>query len=98
MHAAKSLLGLFSLLTAVAALPAPMPTPVRTPSLLQLPSSSSISGGADPTATPQPGIPTASSAKTQLAGLTVATPVDDGTYDRDLFPTWDDQGDNCNTR
>lgn len=67
-----SLLGLFSLLTAVAAAPAPMPTP--------------------------PGIPTAASAKTQLAALTVATQVDDGAYERDLFPTWIDQGNNCNTR
>ncbi|KAJ4391818.1 hypothetical protein N0V93_005438 [Gnomoniopsis smithogilvyi] len=45
-----------------------------------------------------PGIPTAASAKTQLAGLTVATQVDDGAYDRDLFPTWIDQGNSCNTR
>lgn len=45
-----------------------------------------------------PGIPTAASAKTQLAALTVATQVDDGEYDRDLFPTWIDQGDSCNTR
>lgn len=45
-----------------------------------------------------PGIPTAASAKTQLAALTVATQVDDGEYDRDLFPTWIDQGNSCNTR
>lgn len=71
-HLGASLVGLLSLLTAVAAAPAPMPTP--------------------------PGIPTAAAAKTQLAALTVSTQVDDGLYDRDLFPTWIDQGNSCNTR
>ncbi|CAN8096330.1 unnamed protein product [Discula destructiva] len=45
-----------------------------------------------------PGIPSAASAKTALAGLTVATQVDDGNYDRDLFPHWSSQGNSCNTR
>ncbi|CAI6097706.1 unnamed protein product [Clonostachys chloroleuca] len=38
-------------------------------------------------ATP-PGIPSGSTAKTRLATLTVKAYVDDGTYDRDLFPHW----------
>ncbi|KAK9774933.1 hypothetical protein AB5N19_00026 [Seiridium cardinale] len=47
---------------------------------------------------PSPGnIPTAATAKTQLAALTVATQVDDGTYDRDLFPHWIESG-GCSTR
>ncbi|KAI1103467.1 hypothetical protein F4804DRAFT_228565 [Jackrogersella minutella] len=45
-----------------------------------------------------PGIPSGSAAKTQLAGLTVGTNVDDGNYDRDLFPTWDTIEGTCNTR
>lgn len=45
----------------------------------------------------QPGIPSASSAKTQLAALTVTTQVDDGNYDRDLFSTWDTIEGTCNT-
>ncbi|KAI1340798.1 hypothetical protein F5Y15DRAFT_32749 [Xylariaceae sp. FL0016] len=44
------------------------------------------------------GIPSTSSAKTQLAALTVATQVDDGNYDRDLFPTWITISGACNTR
>lgn len=79
-HLGASLLGLFSLLNAVVAAPAPMP--VAAPAPMPTP----------------PGIPTAASAKTQLASLTVATQVDDGEYDRDLFPTWIDQGNSCNTR
>ncbi|HEY3470268.1 MAG TPA: HNH endonuclease family protein [Amycolatopsis sp.] len=48
-------------------------------------------------ATP-PGIPTATTAKSELATLTVKA---DGTldgYSRDKFPHWIDQGDSCNTR
>ncbi|KAI0376723.1 hypothetical protein F5Y04DRAFT_285665 [Hypomontagnella monticulosa] len=45
-----------------------------------------------------PGIPSASSAKSQLAALTVAASSDTGTYDRDLFPTWDTISGTCNTR
>ena len=40
----------------------------------------------------------ASSAKSQLASLTVAAAVDDGKYERDLFPTWDTITGTCNTR
>ncbi|CAG9950257.1 hypothetical protein V2G26_007512 [Clonostachys chloroleuca] len=39
-------------------------------------------------ATP-PGIPSASSAKSLLGRLTVATLTDDGSYDRALFPHWE---------
>lgn len=48
-------------------------------------------------ATP-PGIPTATTAKSELATLTVKA---DGTldgYSRDKFPHWINQGDSCNTR
>lgn len=54
-----------------------------------------ITGAAD--ATP-PGIPSAATAKSNLATLTVAP---DGTidgYSRTLFPHWIDQGNSCNTR
>ncbi|KAK3339831.1 hypothetical protein B0T25DRAFT_466664 [Lasiosphaeria hispida] len=50
-----------------------------------------------PVPTP-PGIPAASTAKTQLASLTVKAYVDDGNYDRDLFPTWNTISGSCNTR
>lgn len=56
-----------------------------------------VSAAPAPMPTP-PGIPTASTAKTQLAALTVATQVDDGNYERDLFPTWDTIEGTCNTR
>ncbi|KAK4444216.1 hypothetical protein QBC34DRAFT_335504 [Podospora aff. communis PSN243] len=45
-----------------------------------------------------PGIPSASTAQTRLASLTVKAYVDDGTYDRDLFPTWNTIEGSCNTR
>ncbi|KXS13722.1 hypothetical protein M427DRAFT_58320 [Gonapodya prolifera JEL478] len=45
-----------------------------------------------------PGIPTTSTAKTLLAGLVVAAPVDTTTYKRDLFPTWNTISGTCNTR
>ncbi|KAI9369553.1 hypothetical protein BJX61DRAFT_137087 [Aspergillus egyptiacus] len=47
-------------------------------------------------ATP-PGIPSTSEAQSQLSALTVSSGSDSG-YDRDLFPHWSSQGDNCNTR
>ncbi|KAI1841129.1 hypothetical protein JX266_012664 [Neoarthrinium moseri] len=47
---------------------------------------------------PSPGgIPSTANAKSQLAALTVATAVDDGSYDRDLFPHWIESG-GCSTR
>ncbi|KAL2021724.1 hypothetical protein VTK56DRAFT_6667 [Thermocarpiscus australiensis] len=50
-----------------------------------------------PAPTP-PGIPSASTAKSQLASLTVKAAFDDGKYDRDLFPTWSTVSGACNTR
>ncbi|KAK3901772.1 hypothetical protein C8A05DRAFT_34538 [Staphylotrichum tortipilum] len=49
-------------------------------------------------ATSQPGIPSATTAKSQLAALTVKAAVDDGLYNRDLFPTWSTISGTCNTR
>ncbi|RYP04801.1 hypothetical protein DL764_004217 [Monosporascus ibericus] len=45
-----------------------------------------------------PGIPSPSSARRLLSGLKKATPIDDGTYDRDLFPHWGSIEGNCNAR
>lgn len=42
--------------------------------------------------------PDAETAKAQLAQLTVAPEGSGDGYDRDKFPHWLDQGDNCNTR
>ncbi|KAI8963157.1 hypothetical protein F5Y11DRAFT_167065 [Daldinia sp. FL1419] len=72
------------ILSASAALAAPTPIPVAGPAPMPMP-------------TP-PGIPSASSAKSQLASLTVKAAVDDGEYKRDLFPTWDTITGTCNTR
>lgn len=49
------------------------------------------------TATP-PGIPSSSTAGSELATLTVASSTHTTTYDRDLFPTWDTISGTCNTR
>ncbi|KAI1764609.1 hypothetical protein GGR53DRAFT_305624 [Hypoxylon sp. FL1150] len=73
---------LSGLLSATAVLAAPMPNPVATPMPMPTP----------------PGIPSASSAKSQLTSLTVASSADTTTYDRDLFPTWDTITGTCNTR
>jgi hypothetical protein len=48
-------------------------------------------------ATP-PGIPTAATARTYLAALTVAAWTHTTTYDRDLFPHWSTVSGSCNTR
>ncbi|MFK0249490.1 HNH endonuclease family protein [Amycolatopsis azurea] len=48
-------------------------------------------------ATP-PGIPSTTTAKTQLAGLTVKADGSSSGYSRDKFPHWSDQGNSCNTR
>ncbi|PRX47492.1 uncharacterized protein DUF1524 [Prauserella shujinwangii] len=45
-----------------------------------------------------PGIPSESTARAQLAALTVAADGSMAGYDRDLFPHWSNQGNNCNTR
>jgi hypothetical protein len=56
-----------------------------------------ISGPSPAVAAP-PGIPTAATARTELAGLTVAAWTHTTTYDRDLFPTWDIISGTCDTR
>jgi hypothetical protein len=48
-------------------------------------------------ATP-PGVPTAATARTELATLTVTAWTHTTTYDRDLFPTWDIISGTCDTR
>ncbi|KAH6627490.1 hypothetical protein F5144DRAFT_273625 [Chaetomium tenue] len=45
-----------------------------------------------------PGIPSASTAKSQLAGLTVKASYDDGAYSREKFPHWQTASGACNTR
>lgn len=45
-----------------------------------------------------PNIPSASTAATQLAGLTVAAQGPQTGYSRDLFPHWITQSGSCNTR
>ncbi|CRK22784.1 hypothetical protein BN1708_013491 [Verticillium longisporum] len=46
----------------------------------------------------QPGIPSAATARTQLAGLTVAALGPQTGYSRDLFPHWHTVSGACNTR
>ena len=46
----------------------------------------------------QPGIPTKSTAQTELASLTVKAFVDPGGYNRELFPHWSTQSGTCNIR
>lgn len=45
-----------------------------------------------------PNVPSASEARTQLAGLTVAAQGSQTGYSRDLFPHWITQSGACNTR
>jgi hypothetical protein len=52
----------------------------------------------DPAGATPPGIPTAATARTELATLTVTAWTHTTTYDRDLFPTWDTISGTCNTR
>src|SRR5262249_49403096 len=49
------------------------------------------------TATP-PGIPSATTARSELATLTVAAWTHTTTYERSLFPTWDTISGTCDTR
>ncbi|KAF9872905.1 hypothetical protein CkaCkLH20_09768 [Colletotrichum karsti] len=65
-----------------AAAAAPVPEPVAAPMPMPTP----------------PGIPSAASAKTQLAALTVRAWTNTDTYDRDLFPHWITISGACNTR
>jgi hypothetical protein len=45
-----------------------------------------------------PNVPSASEARTQLSGLTVAAQGPQDGYSRDLFPHWITQSGTCNTR
>ncbi|PLB52205.1 secreted protein [Aspergillus steynii IBT 23096] len=64
------------------------------PALLALPLVSAL-----PAALPTPpGIPSTSTAESELAKLTVAAQGSGSDYDRDLFPHWISQGNSCNTR
>ncbi|KAF5249127.1 hypothetical protein FANTH_5503 [Fusarium anthophilum] len=45
-----------------------------------------------------PGIPSDSTARSLLSGLTVAASTNTDTYDRDLFPHWETYEGACNTR
>ena len=56
-----------------------------------------IATGSPVGATP-PGIPSAATARTELATLTVAASTHTTTYDRDLFPHWHTVSGACNTR
>jgi len=51
-----------------------------------------------PAAATPPGIPSLSTAQSQLAALTVAAEANASTYDRDLFPHWITISGACNTR
>ncbi|KAM0434691.1 hypothetical protein ACHAPT_003790 [Fusarium lateritium] len=58
----------------------------------------SASGALAAPAPAPPGIPTASTARSLLSGLTVASSTNVDTYDRDLFPHWETVEGACNTR
>ncbi|KAK1773035.1 hypothetical protein QBC45DRAFT_118431 [Copromyces sp. CBS 386.78] len=62
-----------------------------------LAAASSVLAAPAPMPTP-PGIPSAATAQSQLSSLTVKAAVDDGTYDRALFPHWITISGACNTR
>ena len=53
--------------------------------------------GASPALAAPPGIPSAATARTELAALTVATAGSGTTYDRALFPHWHTVSGACNT-
>jgi hypothetical protein len=69
--------------------------------LLTLASAALISAAPAPlhlTARAPPNVPSASEARTQLGGLTVAAQGPQTGYSRDLFPHWITQSGACNTR
>lgn len=69
--------------------------------LLTIASATLISAAPAPvhlTARAPPNVPSASQARTQLAGLTVAAQGPQDGYSRDLFPHWITQSGACNTR
>jgi uncharacterized protein DUF1524 len=51
-----------------------------------------------PAAAAPPGVPTVTTARSELAALTVAASSHTTTYSRDLFPTWDIISGTCDTR
>jgi hypothetical protein len=53
---------------------------------------------AGPAGATPPGLPSATTARSELATLTVAGWTHTTTYNRDLFPTWDTISGSCNTR
>ncbi|KAF1916289.1 hypothetical protein BDU57DRAFT_529387 [Ampelomyces quisqualis] len=74
---------------------------MRSTLLLTLASIALISAAPAPlhlTARAPPNVPSASEARTQLAGLTVAVQGPQTGYSRDLFPHWITQTGACNTR
>lgn len=58
----------------------------------------SASESSSPAESSSPGTADAESARKQLAELTVAAEGSLDGYDRDRFPHWSNQGENCNTR
>lgn len=84
------------LAAAVSASPMSVPTPVSSTGI----SIPRVPGGVKRAYVTyvQPGIPSASTALSQLAALTVQAAYDDGQYKRDLFHTWTTVSGTCNTR
>ncbi|KAF4982711.1 hypothetical protein FZEAL_1738 [Fusarium zealandicum] len=60
-------------------------------------SASSVLAAPAPVPAP-PGVPSESTARSLLSGLTVGPPTNVNTYDRDLFPHWEPVEGACNTR
>lgn len=79
-------------LFSVAAVASPLPAPAPVSLSVFFPFFTSL------LTVPQPGIPSASTAVTQLNSLTVKSYVDPGGYSRDLFPHWSTVSGACNTR
>ncbi|WP_052371477.1 HNH endonuclease family protein [Amycolatopsis taiwanensis] len=72
-------------------------TPRRTLTVLGIAATLTVTLVAPAAATP-PGIPSTSTARSELASLTVKADGSMTGYSRDKFPHWIDQGNNCNTR
>lgn len=90
----SAVLILLSSAAAVLAAPAPAPSPVLPPSLPSKKITKLIFGETKK----KTGIPSASSAKSQLAKLTVGSGDEIDGYERDKFKTWIQIGNNCDTR
>ncbi len=76
--------------------------PRRVPVLLALVTAAMVAAVqllvAGPASATPPGIPSASTARSELSTLTVSAWTHTTTYDRDLFPTWDTISGSCDTR